>query len=56
MKIVLDDEIFKEIDYIIDNLANKFGNEVPHLESLAFFTQTQKDARDNIKNEYETMT
>ena len=52
MKIVIDDEILKEIDTIIEKMPSKFP-EIHHLDSLAFCIQTIKDARDNLKNEYE---
>jgi hypothetical protein len=52
MKIVIDDEILKEIDTIIDKMPSKFP-EIHHLDSLAFCIQAVKDARDNLKNEYE---
>ena len=52
MKIVIDDEILKEIDTIINKMPSKFP-EIHHLDSLAFCIQAITDARDNLKNEYE---
>jgi hypothetical protein len=52
MKIVIDEEILNEIDTIINKMPSKFP-EIHHLDSLAFCIQAVKDARDNLKNEYE---